>query len=159
MRRVIVVASAFMLFAIPAWAATSSAGNGALALSALVSEHSPTLNGFDKRTLAKLFGGNSNVSYPGGKTITVSADKIVCKTSDVDITIHSCDLTFGTKQRTITGRKAHEMYATLIENGVPGDSAAGTLFESLSQLSCTIDPNVIDQRAGGGASCNFTPGP
>jgi hypothetical protein len=51
------------------------------------------------------------------------------------------------------------MYATLIENGVPGDSAAGTLFESLSQLSCTIDPNVIDQRAGGGASCNFTPGP
>jgi len=68
MRRIIVVASAFMLFAIPAWAATSSAGNGALALSALVSEHSPTLNGFDKRTLAKLFGGNSNVSYPGGKS-------------------------------------------------------------------------------------------
>ena len=43
--------------------------------------------------------------------------------------------------------------------GVPSDGATGSLFEAVSQLSCTTDPNVVDQRSGGGATCNFTPGP
>ena len=148
-----------MLSAIPAWGATGSSGNAALALSALVGEHSPTLHAFDKLTLAKLFSGNTHVAYPSGKTISVTANKIVCRTSNVDITQHSCALTFGARTINTTGRRAHELYATLIENGVPGEGAAGSEFESLSKLSCTIDPNAIDQRAGGGANCNFTPGP
>jgi hypothetical protein len=124
-RTIAVTASFMLLSAMPAWAANSSTGNGALALTALVSEHSPTLNSFDKHTLTKLFSGNTNVRYPPGKTISVTADKIVCKTSGVDFTIHSCTLTFGPKTTTITGRKAHEMYATLIEKWGAGGRSSG----------------------------------
>jgi hypothetical protein len=158
MYRTIAVAISLMLLAAPASAATAS-GNSALALSALVSEHSRTVRSFDKYTLARLFAGHSNIFYSPGRTITVSADKIVCKTSDVDITVHSCDLSFGRRTITLDGRWAHELYATIFEVGVSPDGAAGTIFEALSQLTCTIDPNVVKQRAGGGADCNFTPGP
>lgn len=159
MRRTLCATAVLLVFALPAWAANGSSGPFALALATLVSEHSPTLSVFDKRTLKKLFAGHTNVSYPAGKTITVSADKISCKTSDVDITVHTCDLTFGSRTFTNTGRPAHELYATLVENGVPGGAAAGSLYEALTGLTCTIDPNVVDQRAGGGATCAFTPGP
>ncbi len=157
MCRTLCVAACVSLLALPAWAANGSSGPGALALATLVSDHSPTLSHFDKRTLTKLFTGHTNVSYPAGHTITVNADKITCKTSDVDITLHSCDFTFGPRTVTISGRAAHELYATLAENGVPGGAAAGTLYEALTQLTCTIDPNVIDQRSGGGATCTYTP--
>ena len=159
MCRTLCVTAALCSLALPAWAANGSSGPGALALATLVSQHSPTLAGFKKHALQQLFGGNTNVHYPAGKTIVVDADKISCKTSDVDITLHSCDLTFGSQTHTITGRVAHEMYATLMENGVPGGAAAGTEYENLTQLSCTIDPNVVDQRGGGGATCAFTPAP
>jgi len=159
MRRVLCATAVSLVAALPAQAANGSSGPFALALATLVSEHSPTLSVFDKKTLKKLFAGHTNVSYPSGKTITVSADKINCKTSDVDITLHSCELTFGSRTFTNTGRAAHEIYATLVENGVPGEGAAGSLYEALTALTCTIDPNVVDQRAGGGATCSFTPGP
>jgi hypothetical protein len=153
------VTAVVSLLAFPAWAANGSSGAGALALATLVSDHSPAISHFDKRTLTKLFTGHTNVSYPAGHTITVKADKITCKTSDVDITLHSCDLVFGPRTFTITARAAHELYTTLAENGVPGGAAAGTQYEALTQLSCTIDPNVIVQRAGGGATCTYTPAP
>lgn len=159
MHRTVCATAAVYLLALPAWAANGSSGPGALALATLVSDRSPTLSHFDKRTLTKLFTGHTNVSFPAGHTITVNADKITCKTSDVDITLHSCDLTFGLRTFTITGRAAHEMYATLAENGVPGGAAAGTQYEALTQLNCTIDPNVIDQRSGGGATCTYIPAP
>ena len=38
------------------------------------------------------------------------------------------------------------------------DGAAGTMFEALSHLDCTINPQEIQQKAGGGASCSFDPG-
>ncbi len=41
---------------------------------------------------------------------------------------------------------------------MPPDGAAGSTFESLSHLVCTIDPQVIAQKAGGGADCTFDPG-
>jgi hypothetical protein len=41
---------------------------------------------------------------------------------------------------------------------VPPDGAAGTMFEALSHLDCTINPHEIPQKAGGGASCSFDPG-
>jgi hypothetical protein len=59
---------------------------------------------------------------------------------------------------TVSGWRAHELFATIGEVGVPVDGAMGTLYESLSQLSCTIDPDAIKQKTGGGASCTFTPG-
>ncbi len=58
----------------------------------------------------------------------------------------------------LDGRKAHELYATLIEIGVPTDGAAGTIYEALSKLSCTIDPKEIESNDGGGAKCLFVPG-
>jgi hypothetical protein len=159
MTQTLAVAASLMLLAVTAQAASTANGSSALALAVLVSEHSPMVSSFDKHKLAQLFGGNSHVSYPQGRTIAVSADKVVCKSSDVDITLHSCDLKFSNRTITVTGRKAHELYATIAEVGVLPDGAAGSIFEALSQLTCTIDPNVIDQRAGGGATCNFTPGP
>jgi hypothetical protein len=88
----------------------------------------------------------------------VSVDKIDCKASNVDLLEHSCTLTFGTMPRTISGREAHELYATLIEAGVPADGAAGTTHETLTGLMCTIDPNAIKQRDGSGADCKFEAG-
>jgi len=58
----------------------------------------------------------------------------------------------------LKGRRAHELFATIGEVGVPADGAAGTIFEALSYLDCTINPHEIEQRAGGGASCSFDPG-
>ena len=36
---------------------------------------------------------------------------------------------------------------------------AGSLIESVKNLDCTVDPNEIRQKAGGGADCMFDTGP
>jgi hypothetical protein len=132
-------------------------GSGALVLAALVGNQSKTLPPTDRAALARLLSG-SLTKFPAEQTIMVSADKIDCKASNVDILEHSCTLTFGTIPRTITGREAHELYATLIEAGVSPDGAAGTTHETLSGLMCTIDPNAIKQKDGSGADCKFEAG-
>jgi hypothetical protein len=76
----------------------------------------------------------------------------------VDITARSCELTFKGAKQTITGRRASEIFATEAMAGVPPDGAAGSVFESLSKLNCTLDPAEIRQKAGGGASCSFDTG-
>jgi hypothetical protein len=90
--------------------------------------------------------------------INLTADSVICRSSDVDLTMHACDLVFGTATAQLHGRAAHDLYATLQEIGVPADGAAGTIFEAVSNLSCTIDPKEIESKDGGGASCRFTPG-
>jgi hypothetical protein len=137
----------------------AASGPFALALSALVAEHSPALSASEKRVVAHLFGGDLNVSFPANQTITVKADSVVCRVSDVDISARSCELTFGAHKHKLKGRAANELYATAVEAGVPSDGAAGSIFESLSQLVCTIDPGQVKQKAGGGANCTFTSGP
>jgi aquaporin Z len=52
-------------------------------------------------------------------------------------------------------RKAHELYATMVEVGISSEGAAGTLHETVSHLVCTISPHEIAQKAGGGADCTF----
>jgi hypothetical protein len=42
--------------------------------------------------------------------------------------------------------------------GIPADGAAGSVFESLSKLNCTLDPAEIRKKAGGGADCSFDTG-
>jgi hypothetical protein len=37
------------------------------------------------------------------------------------------------------------------------DGAAGSIFEALSNLKCTIDPNEVKQKSGGGAECQYAP--
>ena len=67
-------------------------------------------------------------------------------------------VTFGKKTRTVNGSTAGEIFATEALAGIPPDGAAGSNFESLTKLSCTIDPNAIRRKDGSGADCTFQPG-
>jgi hypothetical protein len=134
-------------------------GQAALPLAALVAEHSPSLSSVQKHTIQRIFNGDQTGPFPTTQPISVQADSIVCRVSNVQIAIRSCVLTFGSHTHKLTGRAAHELYATLAEVGNPSSGAAGTIFESLAQLNCTIDPQALQQSGGGGAGCTFTPAP
>ena len=145
-----------LLFVSPAALAGSASGIGALSLAALVAEHSPTVARAQKRLLRAYLYGHVSAYFPTGATIVVKADEATCRVSDVDITYKDCRLTFGPRTITLAGRQARELYATLIEVGVPSSGAAGSIYESVKQLKCTIDPAKVREKAGGGASCDFT---
>jgi hypothetical protein len=135
--------------------AGSISGNSALALAALVGERSPVLGAQEKEALGSMLDGNLNFAFPADKKISVKADGVMCRASSVDISTHSCDLTFGKRKISRTGRAAHELYATLIEAGVAPEGAAGSAVASISKLVCTVDPNTV-KAAGGGADCTFS---
>ena len=137
-------------------AAAIASGPNALALAGVVALYSPLLSSDERETAAALFVGEKDVRY--ARKITVTADKIVCRVSNVDIAARSCELTFNGKKQTITGRRANEIFATEAMAGVPGDGAAGSTFESLSKLNCTLDPKAIKQKDGSGAVCTFETG-
>src|SRR5262249_18577575 len=128
-------------------------GSVALALAALVGVNSPLLNAYDKQALAGLLDGNPKAAL---KNIAIEAQSVVCRASNVDLTAHSCDRTFGSKTINLKGRKAHEPFATLNEAGVPSEGAAGSIIEALSHLTCRIDPKQL--QAGAGADCKFDTG-
>ncbi len=153
----IILGIAALLLATAAAYAGSVDGSSALALAALIAEQSPNVKASDKMLLAKFLNGQTNAAYASKNKITVAADAVTCKSSNVDITLHQCDLTFGAKKATTHGRKAHELYATLAEAGVPPDGAAGSIFEAVSNLDCSIDPAEVKQKAGGGAHCTYNP--
>jgi len=137
-------------------APATASGPAALALAGVVALYSPLLTADEREAVSAFFVGQSGVRY--AKKISVTADKIVCRVSNVDITARSCELTFKGAKQTITGRRASEIFATEAMAGIPADGAAGSVFESLSKLSCTLDPAEIKQKAGGGASCSFETG-
>ena len=139
--------------------AASTEGNGALSLAALVAQHAPQVKAAEKALLVKYLDGKAKAAYPAGKKITVTADQVSCHISNVDITTHRCDLTFGAKKIALSGRAAHELYATLAEVGGPSGGAAGSIYEAVPALDCTVNPDEVKQEAGGGASCKFTPAP
>jgi hypothetical protein len=147
------LAVAFMLTDVAGAKAGSVSGQAALALAGVVAPASHLLSMAEKEAVATLFAANSTISYK--KKIVVTAEKIVCRVGNVDITARSCELTFGKTVKTINGRAANEMFATAAMAGVASDGAAGSIFESLSRLSCTLDPQVIKDKAGGGAECTF----
>lgn len=158
MRPALVLTCAFTLTAAPAAAdGTGSSGAGALALAALAGGHSPALSPPQKHALAEMLDGN--LSFALSASFTVAADSVSCRQSDIDISHHDCTLKFGAATRTLNGRAAHELYATLAENGVPGDGAAGSIYEAVSHLACAIKPAEVKQKAGGGATCAWAPGP
>jgi hypothetical protein len=136
----------------------SASGPNALALAAVIAQHSPAVRAFDKRVIARLFRGNTNFGFTPNTKISVDADSVVCRVSNVDITSRSCELNFGARKRTLTGRDANEVGATMAAAGIPSEGAAGSSIESISKLRCTIDPNEIMQKAGGGAQCSFETG-
>ena len=154
--RLTILACSLSLASTAVWAApATTSGSIALALAGVVAPYSP-LPAKEKKAVAAFFGGNSNVRY--ARKITVRADKVVCRASNVDITSRSCALTFGSRTHTVKGSEANAIYATVALAGVPPDGAAGTIYEALSKLSCTLDPKVIKDKAGGGADCTFEPG-
>jgi hypothetical protein len=135
--------------------AANTTGHSALALAGVIAQHSPTLARLDKSTMAALFDGR-DPPYPAGRKISVKADSVTCFAGDVSINTFSCALTFDKSTITVTGRRGNEIYATLIEAGVPSSGAAGKIYEAVAQLDCSIDPNAIKQNDGGGAGCSFT---
>ena len=158
MKRLTLVLLPVLLSSAALAAPSTTGGSSGLALAALVAAQSPLVSAPRKTAMARMLNGNLAFSWPAGHTISVTADSVVCRASNVDISAHSCVLKFGTHTRNLAGRKAHELFATIGENGVPGDGAAGSIFEGLGSLACTIDPNAVKQRDGSGATCSFTPG-
>ncbi|OKO84745.1 hypothetical protein [Bradyrhizobium sp. AS23.2] len=152
----LVVATAFNIAGAPAATPAKVLGSTALALAGVIAPLSPDLSGAEKKAVAMLFAANSDIPYK--KPIVVTADRIVCRAGNVDITTRNCEVTFGKKVRTVNGSTANEIFATEAQAGVPSDGAAGSNFESLSKLSCTIDPNAIRRKDGSGADCTFQPG-
>lgn len=145
-------------FASPAFAKDVS-GNSALSLAALVGQHSPKLTATEKYLLNAYLDGRPKSDYPPGKKIVVKADEVTCRISNVDITGKSCDLKFGARNVSLLGVQAHELYATLIEAGIPSSGAAGSIYEGAKALTCTVNPAEVRQESGGGASCTFADNP
>jgi hypothetical protein len=133
--------------------AGDASGSSALALAALVARCSPDLSAADKKTVATLFAGSTGVA--GTRKISVTADKVTCRTSNVDLTSRSCEVTYKSGKRTMKGREANELFATMALAGISPEGAAGSNFESVSKLKCTLDVGQIKQKDGGGASCSF----
>lgn len=150
-----IVTALLLPAAVPAAAATIKiAGANALALAAVVSPYSP-LSSCNKKAMARLFAGDTTFRFPAARKISVIADTIVCRTSNVDISARSCNLTFKASKRALKGREANEIYATAATAGATQEGAAGSNIQSFSKLNCSIDPHVIAEKAGGGAECSL----
>jgi hypothetical protein len=159
MMRLIVIACFVIVGQSAAFAApVTASGPTALALAAVLAQHSPQLAPFNRIVIARLFRGNTNFGFVANTKISVAADSVVCKTGNVDITMRSCELTFANGKRSLTGQQANEISATALAAGATSEGAAGSITENLSKLVCTIDPNEIMKKAGGGAQCTFETG-
>ena len=133
-------------------------GPTALAVAAVVAQYSPVLNPGERKVIAGLFDGNTRMSYPL-KKLSVEADSVMCRISNVAIADRSCELSFSKGKRSLKGKAANEVYATLASAGVTAEGAAGSMIEAISKLSCTLDLGEIKQNAGGGADCSWQSGP
>ena len=137
--------------------AGASNGSNALALAAIVGELAPQTSAPNKKLLAAFFSGKADAPHAKGQRVAVKADAIDCRAGNVDITSRACELTFGAKKIELRGRKANELYATLIENGVVAEGAAGSSHASITALDCIVDADEVAEKAGGGARCAFNP--
>src|ERR1051325_7329991 len=107
-KKLIIAALALMVLQNIASAAPgSAAGPTAMALAAVIAQHSPAVRAFDRRVIARLFRGNTRFGFTPNTKISVDADSVVCRVSNVDITQRSCELTFRSRKRTLTGREAN----------------------------------------------------
>src|SRR5437763_16520946 len=78
-------------------APATASGPAALALAGVVALYSPLLTADEREAVSALFVGQSGVRY--AKKISVTADKIVCSVSIVEIHARYCELPFtGTRQ-------------------------------------------------------------
>jgi hypothetical protein len=139
-------------------APATASGPTALAVAAVIAPNSPILNPGERKVIAGLFDGNSKISYPI-KKLSVDADLVMCRISNVAIAERSCEITFKKGKRSLKGRAANEVYATLASAGVTAEGAAGSMIENISKLSCTLDLGAIKQNDGSGADCSWQTGP
>lgn len=157
MKRAIALVIPLILAATTAYAAQSS-GNAALALAATIGWHSPDLSNSDRSAMAAVLDDFSKPLPTPARPIVIKADKIRCRMGDVDIAMHECVLTFGTKTVTLSGAVGQNFLATMIENGVQADGAAGTIYYTVAPIRCTVDVAQVKAHDGGGAKCIFTNG-
>jgi hypothetical protein len=133
-------------------------GPTALAVAAVIAQYSPVLNPGERKVIAGVFDGNIRMSYPL-KKLSVEADSVMCRISNVAIADRSCEITFKKGKRSLKGHAANEVYATLASAGITAEGAAGSMIQNISKLSCTLDLAEIKQNAGGGADCSWQAGP
>jgi hypothetical protein len=152
--RALAVLALFLIPGAASAAPVTVTGPAALALAAVVAQYS-SLPAYGKKAMARLLAGDSAFLIAARAKLPVTAETVVCRTSNVDIMARSCDLTFKTSKRSLKGREANELYATAATANVPVEGAAGSNIESFSKLNCTIDPLEIKKKAGGGATCSF----
>jgi hypothetical protein len=164
-KRVLKTSTALFLFATlvatfgqsTASAATATtSGATALAVAAVVAHYSPLLSAYEQRLIAGLFDGN--VKAGDKRKLSVTAEAVTCRIGNVAIAERSCELTFKKGKRSLKGREANEVYATLASAGVVAEGAAGSMIEGVTKLNCTLDPAVIKDNSGGGADCSFGTG-
>ena len=108
--------------------------------------------------MARVLAGGA-VTFSAGRKISVAAKSVACRTGTADIASRTCELAFedrrGERNLTLTGRGAGELFAALAAAGVAPTEAAGSMLGKVTGLACTIDPNEIRRKAGGGADCTF----
>jgi hypothetical protein len=119
-------------------AAQAVQGGHALALAAGVGWYSPDLAGAEKAILLNLAGGKPAL-LAKGEQVTVTADAVVCRRSDVAAGGDSCDLTFGMNDVDISGRRARTLYDVLRAAGAAESGTAGSIQRGISSLSCVVD--------------------
>ena len=153
-----VIRASTALFLLTAFGLTPAAaapvratGSTAVAVAGVIAPYSLLLSAHEKRTIAGLFNGDARA----GNKLTVTAESIICRVGNVDITARSCELTFDKGSRTLKGREANEVNATLTAAGAVAEGAAGSMIQTVTKLNCTLDPNVIKDNSGGGADCSF----
>jgi hypothetical protein len=156
-KRILKTSAALFLVAIFSQSAASAApastsGATALAVAAVVAQYSPLLSGYEQRLIAGIFNGN--VKGGDKRKLSVTAESVTCRISNVAIAERSCELIFKKGKRTLKGREA-KLYATLGSAGVVAEGAAGSMIEGVTKLNCALDPAVIKDNSGGGADCSF----
>ena len=73
-------------------APATTTGSTALAVAAVVAQYSPLLRAYEKRLIAGLFDGN--VKAGEKRKLSVTAEAVTCRISNVAIAERSCELTF-----------------------------------------------------------------
>jgi hypothetical protein len=124
-------------------------------LAAIVAQHSPLLSSAEKQDVAHLVEGDPDSVSRDRTTIAVSASDIACKVSVVDLTSRTCEIRFGRDQVTLRGQAANELFATMLEAGVPPDPGAGQVWVHLSNLNCVLTLPDLRAKGGAGATCSF----
>ncbi len=159
-KRVAVIALPLVLFSSASLAARSH-GNAALALAAFIAENSPNVSHTEKAVLIHFLGGRTNFILPHGvHRIVVQADRIRCRMGNVSLTLHACEITYGTRTVVQPGRTGQALLATMLENTIaPNGAAADMITYAVASVRCTVDADEIQSNDGDGAQCEFKNAP